>query len=71
MPALDTWLVFAGAALLGKVEIGFSIRWWKDHGISQMHRFTHQGRVYNIASAVEAERHTELVLLGTSGANRG
>lgn len=62
---------FAGAALLGKVEAGFAIRYWPAHGLDQEHRFTHAGRVYNISSVVESERRTELVLLGTSGANRG
>lgn len=62
---------FAGQALLGKVEIGFSIRYWPSHGITQRHRFTFDDAVYSISSVVEAERRTELILLGTSGANRG
>lgn len=62
---------FAGAALLGKVEAGFAIRYWPAHGIDQEHRFTHAGRVYNIISVVESEHRAELVLLGISGANRG
>lgn len=62
---------FAGAALLGKVDIGFAIRYWPAHGLDQMHRFTHDGRIYNITSVIETERRAELVLLGTSGANRG
>ncbi len=62
---------FAGAALLGKVEIGFALRHWPSHGLDAMHRFTHQGRVFNITSVVESERGQELIILGTSGANRG
>lgn len=63
--------VFAGAALLGKVEIGFAIRYWPAHGLTQLHRFVHDGRVYSISSVIETEHRAELVLLGTSGANRG
>ena len=63
--------VFAGAALLGKAEVAFAIRYWPANGLSQMHRFTFQGKVYNIASVVESEFRKELVLLGMSGANRG
>jgi SPP1 family predicted phage head-tail adaptor len=62
---------FAGAALLGKAEVAFAIRYWPTHGLTQMHRFTFAGRIYNIASVVESEHRTELVLLGMSGANRG
>ena len=62
---------FAGQALLGKVEIGFSILYWPNHGIGLRHRFTFDGAIYSISSVVEAERRTELILLGTSGANRG
>lgn len=62
---------FAGQAMLGKVEIGFSILYWPNHGITQRHRFTFDGAVFNISSVVEAERRTELILLGTSGANDG
>lgn len=62
---------FAGQAMLGKVEIGFSILYWPNHGITQRHRFTFDGAVYSISSVVEAERRTELILLGTSGANLG
>jgi SPP1 family predicted phage head-tail adaptor len=62
---------FGGAALLGKVDIGFAIRYWPGHGLDQMHRFTHAGRVFNVSSVVESERRQELVLLGTAGANRG
>lgn len=62
---------FAGAALLGKVEIGFAIRYWPDHPLDQRHSFLYQGRHFNISSVVESERRTELVLLGTAGANRG
>ncbi len=63
--------VFAGAALLGKVEIGFAIRYWRGHPLDQRHSFLFQGRHFNISSVVESERHTEIVLLGTAGANRG
>jgi SPP1 family predicted phage head-tail adaptor len=62
---------FAGGALIGKVEIGFAIRYWPAHGLSPLHRFTHEGRVFNITSVVESERRQELVLLGSAGANRG
>lgn len=62
---------FAGAALIGKVDIGFAIRYWPAHGLTQETRFTHDGRVYNISSVVESERRQELVVLGSSGANRG
>lgn len=62
---------FAGSALVGKVEIGFAIRYWPDHGLGQTHRFVHDGRTFNITSVVESERRVELVLLGQSGANRG
>lgn len=64
---------FAGARLLGRVELAYAIRWWKDHGIDAMHRFVdlRDNRIYNIVSAVESERHWELVLMGTAGANRG
>lgn len=62
---------FAGAALVGKVEIGFAIRYWPAHGLGQTHRFVHDGRVYSISSVVESERRQELILLGTSGVNRG
>ena len=63
--------VFAGAALIGKVEIAFAIRYWPAHGLGPMHRFAFKGAVYNIGSVVESEHRQELVLLGTSGANRG
>ena len=62
---------FAGAALLGKVEIGFAIRYWPAHGLDQLHRFIHDGRTYSVSSVVESERRQELILLGTSGANNG
>jgi len=62
---------FAGNRLLGKVDAAFAIRYWPAHGLDALHRFTHDGRVFNIASVVESEHRTELVLLGTSGANRG
>jgi SPP1 family predicted phage head-tail adaptor len=62
---------FAGAALVGKVEIGFAIRYWPGHGLGQTHRFIHDGRTYSVSSVVESERRQELVLLGTSGVNRG
>ena len=62
---------FAGQAMLGTVEIGFSIRYWPNHGLGQRHRFTFNGSVYSISSVVEAERRVELILLGTTGANRG
>lgn len=62
---------FSGQALLGKVEIGFAIYYRPDHGITQRHRFTFQGKHFNISSVTESEWRTELVLLGTAGANRG
>jgi hypothetical protein len=62
---------FAGAALLGKVEIAFAIRYWSGHALAQTDRFTFAGKVYDIASVVESEWRKELVLLGTAGANRG
>lgn len=62
---------FAGAALLGKVEIGFAIRYWPAHGLDKLHRFTHDGRVFSITSVIESERRAELILLGTAGTNRG
>lgn len=62
---------FAGQALLGTVEIGFSIRYWPNHGIGQRHRFTFNGTIYSISSVVEADRRVELIILGTSGANLG
>lgn len=64
---------FAGARLLAKVELAFAIRWWPQHGVDALHRFVNveDGRIYNIASVVESERHTELVLLGHAGTNVG
>lgn len=64
---------FAGNRLLGKVEIAMAIRWWPAHGLDALHRFVdlRDNRIYNIVSVVESEHRTELVLLGTSGANRG
>lgn len=62
---------FAGNRLVGKVEIGFAIRYWPGHPLDQRHSFTYQGRHFNISSVVESERRTELVLLGTAGANLG
>jgi SPP1 family predicted phage head-tail adaptor len=62
---------FSGAALLGKIDLGFAIRYWPGHALDQMHRFTHEGRVFNVSSVVESERRQELILLGTAGANSG
>lgn len=64
---------FAGARLLGKVELAFAIRWWPRHGVDALHRFVNieDGRIYNITSVVESERHAELVLLGHAGTNVG
>lgn len=64
---------FAGARLLGKVELAYAIRWWPGHGIDALHRFVdlRDQRIYNIVSAVESEHHWELVLMGTAGSNRG
>lgn len=62
---------FAARLTLAKVEIGFAIRYWTGHPLDARHRFIYQGKVYNIVSAIESERHTELVVLGVSGANLG
>ena len=63
--------LFAGDALLGKVETGFAIRWWSGHGLTPQHRLTWRGTVYSIAAVVESQRKQELVLLATTGVNRG
>lgn len=63
--------VFAGHALLGKVEIGFAIRWWASHGLTPQHRFTWRGTVYSIVAVIESQPKVELILLATAGLNRG
>lgn len=63
--------VFAGARFIGKVEMGVAIRYWPGHGLDARHRFFHEGRIFNIVSVVESERRSELILLGTAGANDG
>jgi head-tail adaptor len=65
---------FAGARLLGKVDIAYAVRWWPgSDAVDQLHRFVdlRDNRIFNIVSAVESEHHWELVLMGTAGANRG
>lgn len=63
--------VFAARITLAKVEIGFAIRYWPGHPLDARHRFIFQGQIYNIVSAIESERHTEIIVLGVAGANRG
>ena len=63
--------LFAGDALLGKVEIGFAIRWWSGHGLTPQHRLTWRGTVYSITAVIESQRKQELILLVTAGVNRG
>lgn len=62
---------FAANVTLGKVEIGFAIRWWPGWPLDARHRFIFQGRIFNIVSAIESEHQVEIVVLGVAGSNSG
>ena len=44
---------FTGAALLGKVEVGFAILNSREFTVDEKMRVTYAGRIYSLASAVE------------------
>lgn len=62
---------FAGQALLGVVEVGFSIRNAPDLQLDQRSRFDWGGRWYNILSVTVAEGRAELILLANTGRGNG
>ena len=62
---------FAGARHLATAEVAFAVRYWPAHGLSALNRFQWAGKVWNVISVVETEHRAELVLVGTSGSNRG